>query len=189
MTGIPNSCVRFVGGNRLPLREPTSRPKVYTCSGVNHRDEVTPAVIRPLQISMRFARSKHHKMNEVPQDARATLHFPTFLVLTFGAMLVWPMLGIAASYSMFDKISESVLLFGGLTALLLLPVYVILPLSEGLFGVAIIAIWLLTWIGGSFWFMPDSTRPRAHITAVAVLSGISLGQSCLGFLMILSKTV
>ena len=90
---------------------------------------------------------------------------------------------------MFDKISEAVLLFGGLTALLLLPVYVILPLSETVFGIAIIAIWLLIWIGGSLWFMPGSRTGRSQITVLAVLSGISLAQSALAFLMILGKHV
>ncbi|MGI9469874.1 MAG: hypothetical protein ACR2OA_22320 [Rubripirellula sp.] len=128
-------------------------------------------------------------MNIATHDDRAAWHFPAFLALTFGAMVVWPMLGIAASFSMFDKISEAVLLFGGLTALLLLPVYVILPLSETVFGIAIIAIWLLIWIGGSLWFMPGSRTGRSQITVLAVLSGISLAQSALAFLMILGKHV
>ena len=128
-------------------------------------------------------------MNIATHADRAAWHFPAFLALTFGAMVVWPMLGIAASFSMFDKISEAVLLFGGLTALLLLPVYVILPLSETVFGIAIIAIWLLIWIGGSLWFMPGSRTGRSQITVLAVLSGISLAQSALAFLMILGKHV
>ncbi len=128
-------------------------------------------------------------MNIATHDDRAAWHFPAFLALTFGAMVVWPMLGIAASFSMFDKISEAVLLFGGLTALLLLPVYLILPLSETVFGIAIIAIWLLIWIGGSLWFMPGSRTGRSQITVLAVLSGISLAQSALAFLMILGKHV
>jgi hypothetical protein len=128
-------------------------------------------------------------MNIATHDDRAAWHFPAFLALTFGAMVVWPMLGIAASFSMFDKISEAVLLFGGLTALLLLPVYLILPLSETVFGIAIIAIWLLIWIGGSLWFMPGSRTRRSQITVLAVLSGISLAQSALAFLMILGKNV
>ena len=90
---------------------------------------------------------------------------------------------------MFDKISEAVLLFGGLTALLLLPVYLIVPLSETGFGIAIIAIWLLIWIGGSVWFTSGSRTRRAQITVLAVLSGISLCQATLAFLMILGKNV
>lgn len=116
-------------------------------------------------------------------------HFTEFLALTFGAMVVWPVLGIAASFSMFDKISEAVLFFGGFTVLLLLPVYVILPLSETVFGVAIIAIWVLIWIGGSICFTSGSRIRRAQITVLAVLSGISLGQSALAFLMILGKNI
>ena len=128
-------------------------------------------------------------MNIATHHDRAAWHFPAFLALTFGAMVLWPMLGIAASVSMFDKISEAVLLFGGLTALLLLPVYLIHPLSETVFGIAIIAIWLLLWIGGSIWFTSGSRTRRAQITVLAVLSGISLCQAALAFLMILGKNV
>jgi hypothetical protein len=99
------------------------------------------------------------------------------------------MLGIAASFSMFDKISEAVLFFGGFTALLFLPVYASLPLSETVFGIAIIAIWVLLWSGGSIWFTSGSRTRRAQITVLAVLSGISLGQSALAFLMILGKNI
>ena len=60
----------------------------------------------------------------------AAWHFPIFLALTFGAMVVWPVLGIAASSLLFDRISEAVLFLGGITALLPLPVYIILPQSE-----------------------------------------------------------
>lgn len=128
-------------------------------------------------------------MNISTPDDRAAWHFPAFLALTFGAMVVWPLIGIAASFPMFDKISEAVLLFGGLTALLLLPVYVILPLSETVFGIAIIAIWLFIWIGGSLFFMPRSRTRRVQIIVLAVLSGISLCQSAFAFLMILGKNV
>ncbi len=116
-------------------------------------------------------------------------HFPAFLALTFGAMVVWPVLGIAASFSMFDEISEAVLFFGGFTALLLLPLYASLPLSETVFGIAIIAIWVLLWSGGSIWFTSGSRTRRAQIAVLAVLSGISLGQSALAFLMILGKNI
>lgn len=121
--------------------------------------------------------------------ATAGWHVSVFLPLTFAAMIVWPMLGIAASFSMFDKISEAVLFFGGFTALLLLPVYAIVPLSEIEFGTAIIVIWLLVWIGGSLWFTSGSRTRRAQIAVLGVLSGTSLLQSALAFLMIIGKNV
>ena len=116
-------------------------------------------------------------------------HFPTFLALTFGAMVVWPLLGIAASFSMFDKISEAVLFFGGFTTLLLLPISVVLPLSETVFGIAILAIWVLIWVGGSIWFTSGSRTQRGQIIVLAVMSGISLGQAALALLMILGKSI
>ncbi|HBV63411.1 MAG TPA: hypothetical protein DEF45_10360 [Rhodopirellula sp.] len=90
---------------------------------------------------------------------------------------------------MFDKISEVVLFFGGFTALLLLPVYAIVPLSEMEFGIAIIVIWLLVWIGSALWFTSGSHTRRAQMAVLAVLSGTSLCQSSLAFLMIIGKNV
>ena len=113
----------------------------------------------------------------------------TFLALTFLAMVVWPLLGIAASYSMFSKPTEAVLLFGGLAGVLLLPLYMVVTLSESAFGIAIMTIWMLTWIGPSLWFVSRTRTRRLRFTLVAILSGISLFQSALGFLMILGKNV
>ena len=96
---------------------------------------------------------------------------------------------MAASSSLFDRISEAVLFLGGITALLPLPVYIILPQSETVFGIAIITVWVLIWIGGSVWFTSGSRTRRAQVTALAVLSGISLGQSALAFLLILGKNI
>jgi hypothetical protein len=129
------------------------------------------------------------KVNVATHNDRAAWQFPALLALTFGAMVVWPMLGIAASFSMFDKISEGVLFFGGFTALLLLPVYVILPLSETALGIAIIAVWLFIWIGCSLLLTSGSRTRSAQTTVLAALSGISLAQSALAFLMILGKSV
>ena len=50
-------------------------------------------------------------------NERTAFHFPGFLLITFGAMVVWPMLAIAAGFSMLENISEVTLLFGGLTTL------------------------------------------------------------------------
>lgn len=112
-----------------------------------------------------------------------------FLTLTFVAMVLWPLLGIAASYSMFSKPTEAVLLFGGLSGILLLPIYLVFTLSESAFGIAIMVIWMLTWIGPSLWFLSRPRPRRLRFTLVAILSGISLFQSALGFLMILGKNV
>ena len=83
-----------------------------------------------------------------------------FLALTFLAMVVWPLVGIAASYSMFSKPTEAVLLFGGFTGVLLLPIYLVFTLSESAFGIAIMIIWMLTWIGPSLWLL---SRTRTHV--------------------------
>ncbi len=128
-------------------------------------------------------------MNKPKQYEQAAWQLPAFLAMTFGAMIVWPMVGFAASFSLFDRPSEAVLLFGGISGLLLLPVYAIFPLSETVFGIAIIVLWLLIWIGSSFWFTIGPRKRHTQMIVLAVLSSISLGQATLGFLMILGKNV
>ena len=122
-------------------------------------------------------------------NERTAFHFPGFFLITFGAMVVWPMLAIAAGFSMLENISEVTLLFGGLTTLFFLPVVVILPSIEEIFEILIIATWLFMWIGCSFWFTSKSHSLRAQLIVLIVLSTISLGQSALGLLMILGKSV
>lgn len=124
-----------------------------------------------------------------PENERDVWRLPTFLGFAFAAMILWPMIGIAFSFSMFDKTSEAVLLFGGLSGLLLLPIYVIFPLSETVFGMAIVVIWLLIWILASVWLTSGTPSRRTQIIGLATLSGISLMQAALGFLMIIGKSV
>ena len=128
-------------------------------------------------------------MNKTEHDERVAWQWPAYLAMTFGAMIIWPVLAIAVSFSLFDRPSEAVLLFGGISGLLLLPVYAIFPFSETVFGTAIIVIRLLIWIGSSFWFTIGPRKRRTQMIVLAVLPVISLGQATLGFLMILGKNV
>jgi len=113
----------------------------------------------------------------------------TFFILALLAVVVWPLLGIAVSNSMFNNSSEAVLLFGGFTALLLLPVYIFVDLGETGFGIAIIAIWILFWIVPSVWYSSRPRPRRSQIWFLVILSAISFAQAGLGFLMILGKQV
>ena len=128
-------------------------------------------------------------MNTPTQSEKRGRHSPAFFALTFVAVIVWPLLGIAASLSMYDDISEAAILFGGFTAVLLLPVYMVFPASETLYAVAIIAIWLLVWIVPSVWFTSKPRTRGSQFLFLAILSGVSFAQAALGFLMILGKSV
>ncbi len=115
--------------------------------------------------------------------------FPRFLLLVFCVMAVWPLLGVAASFSILEKMSEAVLLFGGLTVLFLLPVNMLVPFNESGFVTAIIIVWLLIWAGCTLWFTSGSSTRGLQLAALVVVSSISLCQSVLGFLMLLGKYV
>ena len=121
--------------------------------------------------------------------SRSRPRMATFFILALLAVVVWPLLGIAVSNSMFNNSSEAVLLFGGFTALLLLPVYIFVDLGETGFGIAIIAIWILFWIVPSVWYSSRPRPRRSQIWFLMILSAISFAQAGLGFLMILGKQV
>jgi hypothetical protein len=127
-------------------------------------------------------------MNTLARNDKG-LNFTEFLVFAFVAMVVWPVIGSAASFSLFDKPSDAVLLFGGLIGILLLPIYAIFPVNETVFGIAVAAIWIVTWFGCSLWFATATGKRRTQWIALIVLSSISLCQTALGVLMILGKSV
>lgn len=103
-------------------------------------------------------------------------------------MLPWPVLGIATSMglSMFEKSSEAIIMFGGATMFLLLPLGFVVS-SEWIFGVLIGVVWLFALI------LPlrlgrKSSHPRLYLMRVRVCqSFFSAIQAGLGFLLILAR--
>ena len=97
-----------------------------------------------------------------------------------------PLLGILlVGFSELGNITEAALLFGGITLILLTLISLALPLSNTIFVIAIITIWLFTWIGPAMWLTSRSPTRRTQIIVCCVLSGISLGQAALGAVLII----
>lgn len=103
-------------------------------------------------------------------------------------MLPWPVLGIAASMglSLFEKSSEAIIMFGGATMFLLLPLGLVVS-SEWIFGVLIGVVWLFTLA------LPlNLGRKYSHlkfdVKRVLVFQSLfSATQAGLGFLLILGR--
>lgn len=123
------------------------------------------------------------------QDESNRWSLPTFLLLSFLCMIVWPLLGIALMHPMFDQWSEGMLFFGSLSLLFLLPIYAFITPSELVIGVILLAIWLLAWVCSSVWVTRGSSTKTWQIVCLAALSFASFVQAALGSLMILGKAV
>lgn len=119
------------------------------------------------------------------------------LWMSFLGVAIWPTLGIAASHHLFDRFSEAAFLLGGINAIFLF--FVALPFGL-IFGMAnnainavftstLVVLWLLMWLLPVRWLIRHLRSRRDQAIFMAILSGISLAQAVLGYLMILGKGV
>ena len=104
-------------------------------------------------------------------------------------MLPWPLLGTTLLHSAFDKASEAILFFGGIT---LFPLMILALFGSGSEEV-LISICMIVWLAAAV--VPDlwlRHRLRSWM-AIGVLLGaqsaFSLAQAAMGALLILGKNV
>lgn len=105
------------------------------------------------------------------------------------AVAVWPLLGVAASYHLFDDPSEAALVFGGFIACLLYPIALLAGPSDIAFMGAVMLLWLLMWLLPIGWLTRHPRGRPFQGGFIAILSGVSFAQAALGYLMILGKGV
>lgn len=123
-----------------------------------------------------------------PLNEPPTVFPPRALWGSLLVMLPWPLLGLAAclGFSLFEKASETIFLFGSITMIFLLPIGMIVN-SEGIFGALVGLVWLVA-LFAPLWFVKKPIHPRLHVPIVlACQSLFSAAQAGLGFLMILGK--
>ncbi len=125
--------------------------------------------------------------NNVPSTGWLVWKLPLIVLSSFVVMIPWPLLGIALSYRMFDQPDEAVLLFGGVTALFVVPIMLVASLSEAVFSAIILAAWC------SALLFPPILMSRRHPSRQAIASllviqtAFSFAQAAMGILMILGK--
>ena len=101
------------------------------------------------------------------------------LWMSFLGIAIWPTLGIAASHHLFDRFSEAAQINT------IFPFFVALPFGL-IFG---IVLWLLMWLLPVRWLIRHPRSRRDQAIFMAILSGISLAQAALRYLMIFGKGV
>lgn len=103
-------------------------------------------------------------------------------------MLPWPVLGIAASIglSLFDRSSDAIIMFGGATLFVLIPLGFVVS-SEWIFFVLIGVAWLSA-LALPFHFGKNASDPRLYLQRMRVLQSLfSAIQAGLGFLLIMGR--
>lgn len=110
-------------------------------------------------------------------------------LVSLAVMAPWPLLGIMLAHPYFDRSSEAIGLFGGITLFFLIPLALLSVPSEGL----LLTIMMLVWIATAL--IPDLAL-RRHLTAwwaVALLLGLqtafAFAQAVMGLLLIVGKSV
>ena len=121
----------------------------------------------------------------------APVPFPArYLLVSLVVMLPWPLFGILAclALSLFEKPSESMLMFGGVTLVFLLPLALITN-EQWVYELFIGILWLVVLLA-PLWFSRKIVHPRFNMAIIFVLQSlISAVQAGLGFLFILGKGV
>lgn len=129
--------------------------------------------------------------SSIPPNTYASASFPGWSIWgSLVAMLPWPILGVGTclGLSLFERSSEAVFMFGGVTLIFLLPLLLFVS-SEWIIGALIGIVWLLA-LSLPLWFGSRTVQTRFNLVAVlACKSLFSAIQAGLGFLMIIGKHV
>jgi hypothetical protein len=118
----------------------------------------------------------------------ASLHMNR-LTLSFaylGAILIWPVLAYWLSNTWMDQPDESIFLFAALPSLILVPLALIEVVSEN-FVFLSSALAITGWVLPLTLFLRRSRERSAQFLFLAITSGVSLGQSLLGMVIIAGK--
>ena len=113
---------------------------------------------------------------------------PTLSFAYLGAILVWPALAYWLSHTWMDQPDESIFLFAALPSIILAPFALIEFVSENfVFLSSTLAI--TGWVLPLTLFLRRSRERSAQFLFLAITSGVSLGQSLLGMVIIAGKDV
>lgn len=110
-------------------------------------------------------------------------------IASLAVMVPWPLLGILATRSLFDRPSEAFLLFGGITMFPMMILAIFGSFSEEVYIVLMMLVWCAAAIVPNLWVR----RRLTSWSAVAVLLGIqaafSIAQALMGAFLIIGKSV
>ena len=111
------------------------------------------------------------------------------LWMSLFAVAIWPALGVTACHHLLDDPSEAALLFGGFTGCILYPVALLVGPSDIAFMSTLMVVWVLLWLLPIRWLIRHPRTRWFQSAFIGILSGVSLAQAALGYVMILGKGV
>ena len=111
-----------------------------------------------------------------------------FLLQSLVVMIPWPLIGIGLMYGMFDAPDEWVLMFGGISIFVAVPLLVFDVVTEATISAFILAVWMSCLILPPAFMKRKRASGQARAVFLLMQSGFSLGQAAMGVLMILGKS-
>ena len=117
--------------------------------------------------------------------------YPTisYALLTFGLAAIWPVLGAVAASSLMDRPDEVLLLLGGITGILLIPLALLFELGNVGYGVLIAIVWLAAWLLPVLHVVRGRKPRRVRWIVALSISALSFVQALLGAGMLAGKYV
>ncbi|MDX2133084.1 MAG: hypothetical protein SFY69_13640 [Planctomycetota bacterium] len=108
---------------------------------------------------------------------------------SLAVMAPWPLLGILATQSLFDRSSEAFMLFGGITLFPLLILAIFGVTSEDVLITLMMLVWAAAVVVPDLWLRRRLRSWAAVSVLLVVQSGFSFAQAAMGAMLILGKSV
>ena len=172
-----------------------SCPEIFSqMCGTSHPSSVTCAIRTKRRVVVVQEGENPYEVHTLSPVLNPNALTPIFIGQAFLgsllAMLPWPLLGIAACYvlGLFEKATEVVMMFGGVTLVFLLPLGLFVT-SEWIFCVLIGIVWLIVLLLPLCFGKRILSSPRRVLALLACQALFSASQSGLGFLLMLGKQI
>ncbi|MGE3108556.1 MAG: hypothetical protein AB7G11_15650 [Phycisphaerales bacterium] len=130
-----------------------------------------------------------------PSRRRAPLKIGTPLrmlmlcLASHAVMVPWPLLGILALQSEFNRASESFGFFGGITLFLLMILALLGPVPEEVLISMLMLVWLAAAVVPDLWLRRRLRSRMAIGVLLGIQSAFSLAQALMGALLVIGKSV
>lgn len=108
---------------------------------------------------------------------------------SIAAMLPWPLLGILLMHSLFDRPSEAVFFFGGITLFPLMILALFGTFAEEVYIAVFMVVWLAAAVVPGLWLRRRLRSRRGIGVLLGVQSVFALAQALMGAMLIVGKSV
>lgn len=124
-------------------------------------------------------------------DANTSRSMPSWLFVSasFLSYILYPLVGLAVGYRLFDHSWEAGFMFGSLYTFLFIPVQLVFQFSDEIYMWMTIGAWLLTWAIAVLVFVRKKRKLTAQGLFIVIAMSFSFANTALGLFMVMTKHV